>query len=205
VEAFVANSQNLGATMNKPDREQAEQAVKTLLAYAGDDPSREGLLDTPKRVAKAFGEWFAGYSDDPEAHLERTFSDSAGYDEIILLRDIRVESHCEHHMVPIVGVCHIAYLPSDRVVGISKLARVVQGYAKRLQIQEKLTAQVADAIDNHLDPRGVAVMVEAEHLCMTTRGVQKAGVTMVTSALRGVFRDDAPAREEVFNLLRKGR
>ena len=181
--------------------EEAQAAVRVLLQYAGDNPGREGLVDTPERVAKAFSEWFCGYKEDPRIHLERTFADSAGYDEIILLRNIRFESHCEHHMVPIVGVAHIGYLPSDRVVGISKLARVVHGYSKRLQIQEKLTAQIAAAIQGSLSPRGVAVMVDAEHLCMTTRGVQQQGVTMGTSALRGVFRDDASAREEVFSLL----
>ena len=186
----------------KPTFEEAEEAVRLLLAYAGDDPTREGLLDTPKRVVKAYSEWFGGYDEDPKELLSRTFEESGGYDEIVVLKDIRLESHCEHHMVPIVGKVHIAYLPNDRVVGISKLARVAEAYAKRLQIQEKLTAQIADAICYALDPRGVAVIVEAAHLCMTTRGVRKSGVNMVTSAMRGAFRDDSTARAEVVALMR---
>jgi len=204
MDAVVANSQDIGARM-KPSFDDAQHAVKTLLAFAGDNPDREGLLDTPKRVAKAFGEWFSGYNEDPTEHLSRTFDDSGGYDEIVLLRDIRFESHCEHHMVPIIGVAHVAYLPSSRVVGISKLARVVNGYAKRLQIQEKMTAQIADAIEQVLQPRAVAVMVEGEHLCMTTRGVQQSHTNMITSAVRGLFRDDAAARQEVFALLKDGK
>ena len=186
----------------KPTFEEAVEAVRTLLAYAGDDPTREGLLDTPKRVVKAYSEWFGGYEVDPKEVLSRTFEESGGYDEIVVLRDIRLESHCEHHVVPIIGKIHIAYLPSERVVGISKLARVAELYAKRLQIQEKLTAQVADAIEECLEPRGVAVIVEAAHLCMTTRGIRKPGVSMVTSAMRGVFRDNATARAEVLSLMR---
>ena len=188
--------------MSGVSKEQAEEAVRLLLEYAGDDPSREGLLDTPKRVVKAYSEWFGGYEVDPKEVLSRTFEESGGYDEIVVLKNIRMESHCEHHMVPIIGTAHVAYLPSTRVVGISKLARVVEMYAKRLQIQEKLTAQVADAIEECLQPQGVVVIIEAAHLCMTTRGVRKPGVSMVTSAMRGVFRDKPSARAEVLSLLK---
>ena len=184
-----------------PTRDDALAAVRTLLAYAGDDPTREGLLDTPDRVVRAYDEWFGGYQQDPVSVLERTFEQAGGYDEIVCLRDIRLETHCEHHMVPIVGKAHVAYLPQDKVVGISKLARVVEMYAKRLQIQEKLTAQVADAIEQALQPRAVAVVVEAAHLCMTTRGIRKPGVSMVTSAMRGMFRTNDPLRAEVLQLL----
>ena len=187
--------------MSTPSKDEAEQAVRTLLAYTGDNPDREGLLDTPARVVRAFGEWFAGYQQDPIEILSRTFEDAGGFDEVVLLRDIRLESHCEHHMVPIIGKAHVAYLPSDRVVVISKLARVVELYGKRLQIQEKLTAQVADAIEQVLNPKGVVVVVEAAHLCMTTRGVRKPGVSMVTSAVRGLFREQPQARAEVMSLI----
>ena len=187
--------------MKKPTRAEAEAAVRTLLAYTGDDVEREGLVDTPARVVRAYDEWFAGYQTDASALLERTFEEVEGYDEIVVLRDIRVESHCEHHMVPIVGHVHIAYLPSRRVVGISKLARVVETFGKRLQVQEKMTAQIADTIDRALQPRGVAVVVRAQHLCMTTRGVRKPGVSMVTSAMRGAFRDESSARAEVLALM----
>jgi len=186
----------------RPDRDIAEEAVRILLAYTGDDPSREGLQDTPARVVRAFDEWFRGYTADPAETLARTFTDAAGYDEIVLLRDIRFESHCEHHLVPIIGVAHVAYLPRDRVVGISKLARVVDAYSKRLQIQEKMTAQIADTIQATLDPLGVVVVIEAQHLCMTTRGVHKHGTQMVTSAVRGVFREDPAARAEAMSLLK---
>ena len=185
----------------KPSQQQAEEAVRTLLAYAGDDPNREGLLDTPKRVVKAYKEWFGGYDEDPGSILGRTFEESEGYDEIVCLRDIRMESHCEHHMVPFIGKAHVAYLPDKRVVGISKLARTVDMYSKRLQIQEKLCAQVADAIQHELKPLAVAVIIEAQHLCMTTRGVHKPGVSMMTSVTRGLFRDDPRARAEVMDLL----
>ena len=185
-------------TVNK---DQAMSAVRTLLEYAGDDPFREGLQDTPERVVKAFGEWFAGYKQDPVEVLGRTFDDAGGFDEIVVLKNIRFESHCEHHMVPIIGKAHVAYLPKDRVVGISKLARVVELYGKRLQIQEKMTAQVADAIETVLQPRAVAVVVDATHLCMTTRGVNKPGVSMLTSAMRGLFKDDHKARSEVLALM----
>jgi GTP cyclohydrolase IA len=186
---------------NRPTREEAEAAVRTLLRWAGDDPTREGLVDTPGRVVRAYEEFFAGYEVDPVALLERTFEETDGYDEIVLLRDIRLESHCEHHMVPIIGRAHVAYLPHRRVVGISKLARVVEAYAKRLQIQEKLTAQVANTIQQVLQPRGVAVLIEAAHQCMTTRGVHKPGVTMVTSRMLGAFRDDPTTRREVLAMI----
>ena len=177
-------------------REQAEEAVRTLLRWAGDDPAREGLIDTPKRVVEAYGEWFAGYRDDPTEYLRRTFEEVEGYDEMIVLRDIEYESHCEHHMAPIIGRVHVGYLPDRWVVGISKLARVVEVYAKRFQVQEKMTAQIAQAIQDVLKPRGVAVVVEGVHECMTTRGVHKRGVSMVTSTMLGTFREDARTRSE---------
>ncbi len=180
----------------RPERAEAEAAVRTLLRWAGDDPEREGLLDTPARVVRAFEEFFRGYEQDPEAILRRTFEETDGYDEMVVLKDIPFESHCEHHLAPIIGKAHVGYLPETRVVGISKLARVVEAYAKRLQIQEKMTAQIAKAIDEVLQPRGVAVVIEASHQCMTTRGVHKAGVTMVTSRMLGAFRDDAMTRRE---------
>lgn len=172
-----------------------------LLRWAREDPAREGLLDTPGRVVRAYEEFFAGYEEDPVAVLERTFEETDGYDEIVLLRDIRIESHCEHHMLPIIGKAHVAYLPGRRVVGISKLARVVEAYARRLQIQEKLTAQIANTINEVLQPRGVAVVIEAEHQCMSTRGVHKPGVGMVTSRMLGVFRDDPATRRELHALI----
>ena len=186
---------------DRPSRQEAEAAVRTLLRWAGDDPAREGLVGTPDRVVRAYEEFFAGYALDPVAILERTFEETDGYDEIVLLRDIRLESHCEHHMVPIIGRAHVAYLPHRRVVGISKLARVVEAYAKRLQIQEKLTAQVANTIQDVLQPRGVAVVIEAAHQCMTTRGVHKPGVTMVTSRMLGAFRDDPTTRREFLAMI----
>jgi GTP cyclohydrolase I len=185
----------------RPTEQEAEDAVRVLLRWAGDDPEREGLLDTPGRVVRSFTEFFAGYDEDPVALLERTFEETDGYDEIVLLRDIRVESHCEHHLRPIIGRAHVAYLPGTRVVGISKLARVVDAYAKRLQIQEKLTAQIANTIQDVLQPRGVAVVIEAAHQCMTTRGVHKPGVTMVTSRMLGAFRDDPSTRREVLSMI----
>ena len=181
---------------NGVSRAHAEEAVRTLLRWAGEDPAREGLLDTPRRVVKAYGDWFSGYKDDPEAYLARTFEEVAGYDELIVLRDITFESHCEHHMAPIIGRAHVGYLPSGRVVGVSKLARVVDAYARRFQVQEKLTAQIADCIERVLEPRGVAVVVDAQHQCMTTRGVHKRDVSMVTSAMRGALREDARTRAE---------
>lgn len=177
------------------------KAVQTLIEWAGDDPSREGLLDTPARVARAYREYFRGYDEDPSRHLSRTFAEVGGYDEIVLLNDIPFQSHCEHHMAPILGKANIAYLPKDRVVGISKLARVLHGFAKRLQVQERLTAEVAECIWNHLDPFGVAVVIQASHACMSARGVHTPGVTMTTSRMMGVFRDDARSRREVLSLM----
>lgn len=186
---------------NRPTREQAEAAVRILLRWAGDDPDREGLRDTPSRVARSYQEFFVGYDVDPVALLKRTFEETDGYDEIVLLRDIRLESTCEHHMAPIIGRVHVAYLPHRRVVGISKLARVVDAYSKRLQIQEKMTAQIANTIQDVLEPRGVAVVIEAAHQCMTTRGVHKPGVTMVTSRMLGAFRDNAATRRELLAMI----
>ena len=184
-----------------PSQEEAEAAVRVLLRLAGDDPAREGLRDTPKRVVKAYKELFGGYDVDPVSLLERTFEEVQGYDEMVLLRDIRMESYCEHHMVPIIGRCHVGYLPRTRVVGISKLARLVDAYSKRLQIQERLTAQIADTIDQVLQPRGVAVVIEAGHQCMSTRGVHKPGVSMVTSRMLGAFRTDPTTRREFLDLI----
>jgi GTP cyclohydrolase I len=186
---------------NRPNREEAEAAIRTLLRWAGDDPEREGLLDTPKRVAKAFEDWFSGYDQDPEAYLARTFEEVAGYDDMVILRDIRFESHCEHHLAPIIGRAHVGYLPTHRVVGISKLARVVEAFARRLQVQEKMNAQIAHCIQQVLEPKGVAVVIEAAHQCMTTRGVHKTGVTMVTSTMLGDFRDRSDTRREFLNII----
>ncbi len=185
----------------KPTREQAEEAIRTLIQWAGDDPDREGLKDTPSRVVRSYEEFFAGYDADPSALLQRTFEEVEGYDEIVLLRDIRFESHCEHHMAPIIGRAHIAYLPHKRVVGISKLARLVEAYGKRLQIQEKMTSQIANTINDILCPKGTAVVIEASHQCMTTRGVHKAGVSMVTSTMLGEFRENPSTRREVLNMI----
>jgi len=185
----------------RPSRAEVEDAVRTLIRWTGDDPSREGLLDTPARVVSAYEEFFGGYDEDPAEILRRTFEETEGYDEMVLLRDIRVESHCEHHMLPIIGKAHVAYLPRNRVVGISKLARVVELYARRLQIQEKLTAQIANSLQQELNPRGVAVVIEAVHECMTTRGVRQAGVTMVTSHMLGAFRENASTRREFMALV----
>ncbi|MDR0184505.1 GTP cyclohydrolase I FolE [Lysobacter arvi] len=189
---------------DKPTREQAEAAVRTLLRWAGDDPAREGLLDTPKRVAKAYQDWFSGYGEDPADYLKRTFEEVEGYDEMIVLRDIEFESHCEHHMAPIIGKAHVGYLPDGKVVGISKLARVVETYARRLQVQEKMTAQIAQVIQEVLQPRGVGVVIEGAHECMTTRGVHKRGVSMVTSKMLGSFRDDARTRAEFLQFIDVG-
>ncbi len=194
------NIQGFGAD-DRPSQEQAEEAVRTLIRWAGDDPLREGLRETPARVARSYAELFAGYGVDPHALLARTFEEVEGYDEIVLLRDIRVESHCEHHMVPIIGRAHVAYLPRNRVVGISKLARVVEAYSRRLQIQEKLTAQIANAVEEVLQPFGVAVIIEAGHQCMTTRGVHKPGVSMVTSRMLGAFRTEPDTRRELLSLI----
>ncbi len=182
----------------------AEEAVRELLRWAGDDPTREGLQETPARVARAFREYFRGYLEDPGVHLSKTFGEVAGYDEIVLLKDIPFQSHCEHHMAPIIGKAHIAYLPRDRVVGISKLARVLHAFARRLQVQERLTAEVADCIQHHLDPLGVAVVVEATHACMSARGVMTQGVMMTTSRMMGVFREDDRSRKEVLALMGRG-
>src|SRR6201992_693628 len=184
------------APADRPSREEAERAVHTLLRWAGDDPAREGLRDTPARVARAFEDWFSGYDQDPEAYLKRTFEEVEGYDDMVVLKDIRFESHCEHHLAPIIGRAHVGYLPTNKVVGISKLARVVEAYARRLQVQEKMCAQVANTIQKVLAPKGVAVVIEAAHQCMTTRGVHKTGVTMVTSSMLGAFRDNDVTRRE---------
>jgi GTP cyclohydrolase I len=186
----------------KPTREEAEAAVRTLIRWAGDDPAREGLLDTPKRVVKSYSELFAGYDQKPEEILSRTFKEVEGYDEMIMLRDIQFNSHCEHHMVPFTGTVHIAYIPTNKVVGLSKLARLVDLYAKRLQIQEKFTAQIANTLDQVLKPRGVAVVVQATHMCMTMRGVHKPDGVMQTSQLTGLFRSDPRTRQEFFSMLR---
>ena len=187
----------------KPSRKQAEDAIHTLLLWAGDDPRREGLIDTPNRVATAYEDWFSGYKQDPVLYLKRTFEEVEGYDEMIVLRDITFESHCEHHMAPIIGTAHVGYLPRSKVVGISKLARVVEAFARRFQVQEKMTAQIANCIDEVLKPRGVGVVVEAVHQCMTTRGIHKSGVSMVTSQMLGSFRKDARTRAEFLGMIGK--
>ena len=188
----------------KPARKEAEDAVRTLLLWAGEDPSREGLADTPRRVAKAYEDWFSGYGLDPITFLERTFEEVEGYDEMIVLRDITFESHCEHHMAPIIGKAHVGYLPNNKIVGISKLARVVDTFARRFQVQEKLTAQIAQCIESVLKPKGVGVVIDAVHQCMTTRGIHKAGVSMVTSQMLGAFRNDARTRAEFLGVIGKG-
>jgi len=185
----------------KVSRRAAEDAVRTLLRWAGDDPDREGLLETPKRVVNAYRDWFSGYEINPTEYLRRTFEEVGGYDEMVVLRDISFESHCEHHMAPIIGRVHVGYLPTDKVVGISKLARVVDGYARRFQAQEKLTAQIASCITEVLKPRGAGVIVDAVHECMTTRGVHKRGVSMVTSRMTGTFRADARTRAEFLRFI----
>lgn len=195
------NSENeTRANSARPSREEAMDAVRTLLAWAGDNPSREGLLDTPKRVVDAFGEWFSGYEADPHKELSRTFEDVSGYDDIVMLRNIDVKSHCEHHMAPFLGKAHVAYLPTDRVVGISKIARVVEIFAKRLQTQETMTAQIADAITESLRPRGVAVYIDAIHQCMTTRGVEHPDVSTITTRFTGEFQDNPELRERFMRL-----
>ena len=195
--ATKKTKKSTGSTLPpRPTRDEAEAAVRVLLRWAGDDPEREGLRDTPSRVVRSYEEFFAGYSVDPREILARTFSEVDGYDEMIVLKDIRFESYCEHHMVPIIGLAHVAYLPEHRVVGISKLARLVDAFAKRLQIQEKMTVQIADALNEVLQPKGVGVILEASHQCMSTRGVHKAGVAMVTSRMTGTFRTDASTRRE---------
>ncbi len=189
------------ASRSRVSRRAAEEAVRILLRWAGEDPQREGLLDTPKRVVNAYRDWFSGYTVDPREYMRRTFEEVNGYDELVVLRDISFESHCEHHMAPIIGRVHVGYLPSNKVVGISKLARVVEGYARRFQVQEKLTAQIAACIDEVLKPRGVGVVVDAVHQCMTTRGVHKRGVSMVTSSMVGLFRSDARTRAEFLRFI----
>jgi len=185
----------------RPSREEAEKAIRTLLLWAGDDPEREGLKDTPARVARAYQDWFSGYDEDPEEFLKRTFEEVEGYDDMIVLKDIRFESHCEHHLAPIIGRVHVGYLPNNKVVGISKLARVVDAYARRLQVQEKMNAQIAHCIQQVLEPKGVAVVIEATHQCMTTRGVHKTGVSMVTSAMHGEFRKNPLTRREFLSVI----
>lgn len=197
----MAKNKNI-PVVAKPTRVQAEDAVRTLLRWAGENPEREGLLDTPKRVVKSYGEFFKGYDEDPKEILSRTFKEVEGYDEMVVLRDINFNSHCEHHMIPFTGRAHIAYIPGNKVVGISKLARLVDVYANRLQIQEKLTAQIAGTLNDILQPRGVAVVVEATHMCMTMRGVRKHGAIMQTSKLLGLFRSDPRTRQEFFSLLK---
>lgn len=193
----------LNDRVSKPDWDQAINAVKTLIRWAGDDPNREGLLDTPDRVLRSYKEFFSGYNIDPEKILSTTFEETEGYDEMVLLKDIRFESHCEHHMVPIIGVAHVAYLPQNKVVGISKIARVVDVYSKRLQIQEKMTSQIANIIDKVLQPKGVAVVIEGDHECMGTRGAYKPEASMITSTMLGAFRSDASTRREFLSLIRK--
>ena len=185
----------------KPSRKQAEEAVHTLLLWAGEDPRREGLIDTPKRVARAYQDWFSGYRENPVSYLKRTFEEVEGYDEMIVLRDITFESHCEHHMAPIIGKAHVGYLPNNKIVGISKLARVVEAFARRFQVQEKMTAQIANCIEDVLKPQGVGIVVEAVHQCMTTRGIHKSDVSMVTSQMLGTFRQDARTRAEFLRMI----
>jgi GTP cyclohydrolase I len=185
----------------RPSRAEAEDAIRTLLRWAGDDPAREGLQETPARVARAYEDWFSGYNVDPEEYLQRTFEEVEGYDDMIVLRDIRFESHCEHHLAPIIGRVHVGYLPRNKVVGISKLARVVETFARRLQVQEKMNAQIANCIQKVLEPKGVAVVIEAAHQCMTTRGVHKPGVTMVTSTMHGEFRKNPLTRREFLSVI----
>lgn len=199
-ETKIVDAQTRGSPL-RPTRDEAEEAVRTLLRWAGEDVSREGLLDTPERVVRAYEEWFAGYGDDPVEYLQRTFEEIEGYDEMVVLRDIPFESHCEHHMAPILGRAHVGYLPERKIVGISKLARVVETYAKRFQVQEKMTAQIANCIQDVLNPFGVAVVIEATHQCMTTRGVHKHGVTMVTSQMLGAFRKDPMTRREFLSIV----
>jgi GTP cyclohydrolase I len=198
-------SRHEAADIERPSRAEAEAAVKTLLRWAGDDPEREGLLDTPKRVARAYEDWFRGYNEDPMEYMRRTFEEVDGYDEMIVLRDISFESHCEHHMAPIIGKAHVGYLPRNKVVGISKLARVVEAFARRFQVQEAMTAQIANCIQEVLKPKGVGVVVEAVHQCMTTRGIHKEGVALITSQLVGDFREDPRTRAEFLGIIGRSR
>ena len=197
----VAKKASSASQPSRPSRAEAEEAVRTLLRWAGEDPFREGLKDTPARVVRAYEDWFSGYANDPEGYLARTFEEVHGYDEMVVLRDIRFESHCEHHLAAIIGRVHVGYLPDSKVVGISKLARVVDAYARRLQVQERMNAQIANTIQRVLEPKGVAVVIEASHQCMTTRGVHKTGVTMVTSTMLGAFREDARTRREFLTMI----
>ena len=189
--------------IKRPSNAEAEKAVRTLISFVGENPDREGLLDTPKRVVKAYRDWYAGYDQDPRDFLSKTFSETGGYDEIVMLKDIRVESHCEHHMAPFIGSAHVAYLPNKRVVGISKLARVTRIFSKRMQVQEKLTAEIANCLQDVLKPRGVAVVIEAQHECMTTRGINEPGISMVTSQLLGKFRTDPSTRKEFYSMIKQ--
>jgi GTP cyclohydrolase I len=197
----VKEQAEAAASAGKPSRAEAEEAVRTLLRWAGDDPAREGLLHTPARLVSAYEEYFAGYAEDPVQILQRTFEEIEGYDEMVILKDIRVESHCEHHLAPIIGRAHVGYLPNRRVVGISKLARIVEIYARRLQIQEKMTAQIANTIEEVLQPKGVAVVIDAAHQCMTTRGIHKPGVNMITSRMLGLFRSNPSTRREFLAMI----
>lgn len=197
----MAAKKKKAAKPRRPSRSQAEDAIRTLLLWAGEDPCREGLIDTPIRVARAYEDWFSGYNQSPVEYLERTFEEVDGYDEMIVLRDIAFESHCEHHMAPIIGKAHVGYLPKNKVVGISKLARVVEAFARRFQVQEKMTAQIANCIQNVLQPKGVGVVIEAKHQCMTTRGIHKSDVSMVTSQMLGTFRKDARTRAEFLRMI----
>ena len=197
----MATKQTKTPKPRRPSRKKAEEAIHTLLLWAGEDPRREGLLDTPKRVAKAYEDWFSGYKQDPVQYLKRTFEEVEGYDEMIVLRDISFESHCEHHMAPIIGRAHVGYLPNNKIVGISKLARVVEAFARRFQVQEKMTAQIANCIEDVLRPKGVGVVIEATHQCMTTRGIHKDSVSMVTSQMVGTFREDARTRAEFLRMI----
>ena len=191
------------AQIKRPSNAEAEKAVRTLISFVGENPDREGLLDTPKRVVKAYRDWYAGYDQDPREFLSKTFSETGGYDEIVMLKDIRVESHCEHHMAPFIGSAHVAYLPNKRVAGISKLARVTRIFSKRMQVQEKLTAEIANCLQDVLKPRGVAVVIEAQHECMTTRGINEPGISMVTSQLLGKFRTDPSTRKEFYSMIKQ--
>ncbi|MFQ5981943.1 MAG: GTP cyclohydrolase I FolE [Woeseiaceae bacterium] len=193
----------LASKPKRPSRKEAEQAVHTLLLWAGEDPAREGLRETPKRVAEAYEDWFSGYKEDPVRYLQRTFEEVDGYDEMIVLKDITFESHCEHHMAPIIGKAHVGYLPNNKIIGISKLARVVEAFARRFQVQEKLTAQIANCIQDVLKPKGVGVVIDASHQCMTTRGIHKSQVSMVTSQMLGSFRRDARTRDEFLRIIGK--
>ena len=197
---MIANKKKLPKP-RKPSRKKAEEAIRTLLLWAGEDTRREGLIDTPMRVARAYEDWFSGYGQNPVAYLQRTFEEVEGYDEMIVLRDIAFESHCEHHMAPIIGHAHVGYLPNNKVVGISKLARVVEAFARRFQVQEKMTAQIANCIQDVLQPKGVGIVIEATHQCMTTRGIHKSDVTMVTSQMVGSFRKDARTRAEFLRMI----